>query len=67
MKIKHTKNGNVKLVVDLDTASVLRGLLLDTYKPEVRIAANLSIEEAQVLWEMEDHLDEADVPAPWDN
>ncbi|SAK95770.1 hypothetical protein AWB76_07192 [Caballeronia temeraria] len=66
MKVKHTKNGNVKVVMPLDTAVVLRGLLLDTYKQDVRVAANLSIEEAKVLWDLEDHLDDAGVQAPWE-
>jgi hypothetical protein len=65
MKVKHTKNGNVRVTMPLDTAVVLRGILLDTYKADVRVAVNLSIEEAQVLWDLEDHLDEAGVQVPW--
>jgi hypothetical protein len=65
MKVKHTKNGNVKATMPLDTAVVLRGILLDTYKPEVRTALNLSVFEAQVLWELEDELDEAGIQTPW--
>jgi hypothetical protein len=65
MKVRHTKNGNVKLVLDLDTAVVLRGLLLDTYKTRVRNEIDLPIDEAKVLWELEDAMDDACIQAPF--
>jgi hypothetical protein len=65
MKVKHTKNGNVKATMPLDTAVVLRGLLLDTYKTHVRNEIDLPIDEAKVLWDLEDAMDDAGIQAPF--
>ena len=56
MKVKHTRNGNVKAVMSLEEAEYLNGLMTG-----IRCDCKPSAEQLAVAQKLEDGLDAADV------
>lgn len=57
MKVKHTKNGNVKLVMDLEQATALRAFLMMAY----RLRPVMDMEQYHLVCNVDDEMSVAGI------